>query len=144
MSSIRVEDHEVQQMFRELIARGDDMTPVMTEISAIMKEAVLLTFDREGRPSWPALAPATIKAREKAHHWPGKMLVSGNRAGLKENISQTYNSKQAIVGSNKPYGPFLQLGTRKMPARPFLVILPSDVGKIKMVLSDWLIKGKST
>ena len=37
-------------------------------------------------------------------------------------ISEIINGKTAILGSKIPYGPYHQLGTKKMPARPFVLI----------------------
>ncbi len=142
MITINVQDAEVFQLIRQIEQRGEDMKPVMETIAGIMKESVDLTFESEGRPGWPALAASTIAARTKAKHWPGKMLVSGKQGGMKANIdaSQRATATQAILGTNKPYGPYLQFGTRKMRARPFLKLLPSDVAKIKYELMQYLFK----
>jgi phage gpG-like protein len=146
--AIRIEDAEVFQLLNQLQARGDNLSPIMKEISGFMHRAVMDNFEQEGRPKWPALAPATIAKREKAGHWPGKILqVSGQ---LKSSLTPAHNSTQAIVqGGNMttekgatPYPIFLQFGTRKMPARPFMKLTQSDIGEIKFMLMQYLFKGQ--
>jgi phage virion morphogenesis protein len=147
---IRVDDHEVQQLIRQLIERGDDMTPVMRTISRIMMGAVRENQEREGRPTkWPALSTVTIVEREKKGYWPGKML---KRSGL---LAQSYTRRaekfRAIVGSNWPTARIHELGGEAgrghkvhIPARPVLNHIPqSAVGEIRLALMTFLLKGQA-
>lgn len=149
MINIVVQDAGLLQLIKQIKERGNDMTPAMKIIAGYMKESVNLNFDSEGRPRWPALAPSTIAAREKAGHWPGKMLVSGAQGGLKESITQRATATQAIVGTNKKYAAIHQFGGSagrgrkvKIPPRPYLSLTPEDIENIKQELSDWLLKQK--
>ena len=147
---IHVDDHEVQQLIRDIMARGDDMTPVMRKITRIMHNAVEENFAREGRPRWPALAQSTIAEREKRSpgRWPGKML---KRSGL---LAQSYTRRaepfRAIVGRNWPTARIHGLGGQAglghrttIPARPVLTMPQSAVGEIRLALMVWWVKGKT-
>ncbi len=143
---IHVDDHEVQQLIRDIMARGDDMSVPMRKISRIMHDAVRENQACEGRPRWPALSPRTIEQRIKKGYWPGTML---KRSGL---LAMTYTRRaepfRAIVGSNWPTARIHELGGKAgrghkvtIPARPVLTLRQSDVGEIRLVLMQWWIKG---
>lgn len=129
MLEIKVEDQQVQQLFKRLLAKTSDLKPVMMEISETMLQAVKDNFDTEGArlgKRWDDLSPATKKARGDGRKrvkdkdgnykklkngkyqtrktkgtWPGKILqVSGKLLG---SISEKYNNTSAIVGTIKPY-----------------------------------------
>ncbi len=145
MVTIGVQDAEVFQLIKQIQARGDDMKPVMTVISGIMHDEVEENFSVEGKPRWPALAPATIIAREKAGHWPGKMLQVTGR--LAASMSQRATATQAIVGTNDKRARLLFLGGQAgrghkvyVPGRNPLKLRSSTVGKIKMELMQYLFK----
>lgn len=142
---MRVQDAEVYQLCRQIRENGGDLTPVMRHIAGIMHDEVEENFAIEGRPRWPALAAATIAAREKAGHWPGKMLQVTGR--LAAGITQRANSTQAIVGSNDVRAALLFLGGQAgrghkvhVPGRNPLTLRASTVGRIKMELMQYLFK----
>jgi phage virion morphogenesis protein len=145
---IHVNDAEVQQLIRDIMARGDDMTPVMRTIARIMATSVDENFAREGSPKWPALATSTIVDREKKGYWPGKML---QRSGLlKQSYTRRVEPFRAIVGSNWPTARIHELGGAAgrghkvhIPARPVLNIPQSAVGEIRLALMDFMIKGET-
>jgi phage virion morphogenesis protein len=137
--SIRIIDQEVRQLLHQLEAKLDDMTPVMKEIAGIMHHAVENTFEMEGRPRWPALAPATIRAREKKGHWPGKLLhVSGK---THNSWVSAFAPHAARVGSNYLIAVYNELGTKRgIPARPVRTLTARDIGEIKLKLMEYLFK----
>ncbi len=125
------------------MARGGDVTPVMRIIAGIMHDEVEENFAAEGHPRWPALAPATIAAREKAGHWPGKMLQVTGR--LAASITQRATATRAIVGTNDKRAALLFLGGQAgrghkvhVPGRNPLTLRASTIGQIKMELMNWL------
>jgi len=63
---IRIDDKEIQQLLKKLVAKTENLRPVMKNIAGIMADSVEENFDKEGRPKkWPPLAKATIKHRTK-------------------------------------------------------------------------------
>jgi phage virion morphogenesis protein len=137
MTNTTINDAEVFQLIKQLQARGDDMSPVMKTISVLMNKSVEENFEREGRPRWPALKPATITARAKKGKWPGKMLqVSGLTAA---SWTRSSNRTQAIVGSNYKIAKYHELGTVRMPARPVRTLTARDIGEIRYALLQFLL-----
>jgi len=47
---------------------------------------------------------------------------------------------ELIIGTNVEYAPYHQYGTKHIPARPFLQILPEDKENITKIFKDWLEK----
>src|SRR5690349_9511426 len=68
---------------------------------------------------WPELAESTIE--DKARHGfktPAPLLRTGE---LRDSIEITVSGNEAAVGTNDERGPWFELGTSRMPPRPFLV-----------------------
>jgi len=47
---------------------------------------------------------------------------------------------ELVIGTNVEYAPYHQYGTKHIPARPFLQILPEDKENITKIFKDWLEK----
>jgi phage gpG-like protein len=47
---------------------------------------------------------------------------------------------ELVIGTNVEYAPYHQYGTKYIPARPFLQILPEDKENITKIFKDWLEK----
>lgn len=88
--------------------------------------------------TWAPLAPSTIErkraARQGLHNNPASILyaIGAMRAsiGFKVNASQL----SVTVGSNSPYAIYHELGTSRMPARPFL--MPAALYAVRKSLPD--------
>jgi len=105
----------------------DTVTPRLKKLRSAMAEAELMRNLGEAgaaiatrafredtlRPlPWPPHSPRTHAT------WP---LLMPPKAHLWRSIRVTsYDARHATVGTDRPYAPYLQFGTRKMPARPFL------------------------
>ena len=143
---IKVDDEQVRQVMTTLVARVRDRRPAMRMVAAIMADAVEENFEREGRPHWPELAPATIKHREKEGTWPGKIL---QRSGsLASSITRAYDNDRAVVGTNKVYAAIQNFGGKagrghkvEIPAREFLKLDEKDKDKIVKRMGDFLTRG---
>lgn len=88
---------------------------------------------------WAPWATSTRVTRQKAGT-AGKGLLNDSGTLLNA-IQGQVSGRQAIVGVNKaraPYGSFLQLGTKNMPARPFIGISRQDRGQISDLLRTYL------
>lgn len=114
--------------FNELLRRGQDLTPVMKEISQALLDQTEENFDQEGRPRWPDLAPSTIRERSRKGYWPGKMLQR-TAGGLASSVEPHYDAVSAALRVAKPYAAIQQLGGKAgrghkvtIPPRPYLPI----------------------
>lgn len=137
MIRIDIDDRELQQALAALADHAQNLRPVMRRIAGVMHDAVEQNFEAEGRPdAWATLKPSTIRQRERKGYWPGKILQ--RTGGLAASISEYYDDSQAMVGTNKEYGPYLQLGTSEMEARPFLTLTDEDLGDIIDLIGDHL------
>lgn len=128
----------------------DSFRPLGIAISKILRRSFAATIAAEGRPSrYAPLARSTI-ARKKALGQPltplvatGAMRNSLARRNFRGNVTYVTASGTLIVGTNIPYARYHQTGTQnadgsiRMPARPFLVILPDDWGAIKDLVKAW-------
>jgi HK97 gp10 family phage protein len=67
-----------------------------------------------GYPPWPPLAPSTL-----AHKGTDTPLLE--TGALRDDIHHVVVSESEVqIGTNVPYGRYLEFGTAKMPPRPFL------------------------
>lgn len=136
----------VIEVLNEIHARlTSEKSRLMGNISQIMLDAVEENFAKEGRPEpWLALAPSTIKQREKKGHWPGKILQqSGQLAAA--NIPH-YDENSAEVTNNKVYARIQQLGgwTGKghktyIPGRPYLTLADNDIEEIGHTIARFIV-----
>ena len=123
---------------RTLAARIRDLTPAMGRAEAILHAAVSRNFEREsaGDDPWAALAPSTIEGRVRAGYPPGPILQRTH--ALASSISGGHGKDFAEVGTGVEYGQYHQTGTRKMPARPFLIATERDLDLIGEAIADYI------
>lgn len=76
---------------------------------------------------WAPWAPSTVLAKQRRNQG-GTLLMNSGR--LFDSISHQVVAGQVEVYSNAPYARYLQLGTSRMPARPFLGISKDDESAI--------------
>jgi HK97 gp10 family phage protein len=70
------------------------------------------------RYGWPQLAPSTQKEREKQGFAPNEPLL---RTGeMRDSIQHSSDHHEARIGSNSDIALYQELGTSKIPPRPFL------------------------
>lgn len=108
-------------------ALSDSLTPRLARLQSALEQAEMMrnlgeagaaiatrAFREEAlRPlPWPPHSPNTRAT------WP---LLMPPKAHLWRSIRVTsYDARSATVGADRPYAPYLQFGTRHMPARPFM------------------------
>lgn len=116
------DDAKLDAALRRHIERASDLTPAMREISEILYDQTMENFEREGRPPWEPLAPATVKQRGNAHP-----ILQRTAGGLKPSVHPFFDAVSAGVGVSKPYARIQQLGGQAgrghkvtIPARPYL------------------------
>lgn len=124
---IKIDDKSVNDALDRLLARAEDMTPVMAEISEILLDATWENFDQQGRPAWEPLKPSTIAERTRDGHWPGKILQRSGQ--LRAAVHPFHDAANAGVSVAAPYAAIHQLGGQAgrnhaatIPARPYLPV----------------------
>ncbi|MDD3466008.1 MAG: phage virion morphogenesis protein [Campylobacterales bacterium] len=137
---IKLDIGDAERGLRKIIARGEDMTPAMRDISKIMELGVMDNFNEEGRPSWKPLSSAT-KRKQEQH----KILQDTRQ--LRMSIVNQYSAKTAEVGTNKEYGAIHQFGGKagrgrkvEIPAREYLRITEDETTEIIETVKDYLVK----
>lgn len=73
---------------------------------------------------------------------PESTGIKGYRGGtLRQSIRSSSNSRAAIVGTNVEYAPYVELGTRKMRAQPYLrPSIENHLEEYKKILENELQK----
>lgn len=144
---IRIDDRGLKKKLDELGRKVKDMRPVMRDISLIMRKAVWENFNAEGRDKkgnrgvWKELAESTQKqrARIKGELYKAHPILELTGT-LKKSMSPSHGKDYAKVSSAKQYGVYHQTGTRKMPARPFLVLPKPVIEQIKAYITKYLLE----
>ena len=161
MSTIKFNDAEVQEMFREIAARLGDLTEPMAAIGDMLVKSTIQRFDEgispEGVP-WAAKSLATIDAyRQRSESRNTKMdnrPLHGPSGSLSSTIYAQTGPTAARVGSPMVYAATMQFGALKgefgtasnntpipwgnIPARPFLGFSEDDRTAILETLTEWL------
>lgn len=123
---------ELQNLFTRLEKATGDLRPAFEIIASdFYKSNKFLIFEaKPGR--YKDLSPDYKAQKQKVYGNIYPMLVASGRLeesltvrGGNENIT-LINPRRMTLGSKTPYATWLQTGTRKMPARPPLLI---DVGR---------------
>ena len=142
---IKIDNQEVNKRLLELAQRGENLRPLMKNITGILAYSTEENFANEGRPDkWLDLSEQTKKQRKKRGHWPGQILqVSGQ---LASSINTYYDDESAIIGSNLDYAAIHQLGGQagknksvSIPARPYLKLSDDDFVEILDISTSFLI-----
>lgn len=133
---IRALEHDVNDMQRRL---SDFREPLLTSLQTVIIPSISANFAAQGRPKWKPLALATVISRRGRTgpilHRTGTLLLSvtseANWVVTKELLTLNYLSIPE-------YGAYHQTGTRKMPARPFVMYQPQDVEAIALIFESWV------
>lgn len=112
------------QSAADLLALLKNPKPLLTRVGQMMVDTtvgriVAVKEDPQGNP-WAPWAASTRRARERAGTASRGLLY--NTGTLASSIYFAINGNSVVVSSTAPYAQYLQDGTPKMPARPFLGI----------------------
>lgn len=141
---IRIDNQELNAKLLKLAKRGENLRPLMKNITGIFAYSTEENFKEEGRPDkWIDLAESTKKQRMKTGHYPGQILqVSGQ---LASSINTQYDDESAVIGSNLDYAAIHQLGGQAgknkkvlIPARPYLKLTDDDFEEILNNINNYL------
>jgi phage virion morphogenesis protein len=154
MLTVEIEAKEITERLNRTIKNLENPEPMFRLIGKHQLVSTLQNFEAGGRPShWKALKAQTILGRmggkKKVYTLSGKIRVPAARKafGHKPLIRggtlrdlQTFeaSSSGVRIGSNVPYAQYHQFGTRRIPARPFLIILPSDESAIHEIEEKYI------
>ena len=120
---IELDDREVRRALRRIAGALADPSPAMRAIATRLADRAEDAFETQASPGgmpWPALKPATERARNKSGHVPITIL---QRSGaLVRSILADWSPTEAVAGTNLVYAATHQFGDpeRNIPARPFL------------------------
>ena len=122
---IRIDKGDIKDALGKLAKKASESRDLMDEIGSIIEEDVKHRIvktkkDPEDKP-WAPWSKSTRKARQKKGNAAlGLLFDSGE---LNDSIThQVTNKNKVQVGTNSTYAGFLNDGTNKMPARPFMGI----------------------
>lgn len=115
---------------------GSFEEPLRRAVQEVMIPSFATNFDVGGRPEW---APT----KEPAASLSSSILVRTGElraAATSIDIWTISDTEAAVTEAPTAYGVFHQFGTRKMAARPFLVMQEEDEERIQEVFLDWAVK----
>ena len=143
MIKFRIEGQDVSRKLEALIRKLKNPKDMMQEVSDVIvediKNRIIKTkTDPEGN-KWLPWAPSTQEARVKDGTAALGLLY--RNGDLARSITGTVKGSKAIeIGSNLEYAKYLQEGTSKMPARPFIGISKRAQTGINQVIRQYLEK----
>lgn len=130
---------EIQNKFKKL-AKVVDGREITRKVANVLLQEAEAAFDNEVSPDgkpWAKLNPSYKKRRYDRGYTGNILQVTGD---LVKSLNIDYGDSVAMVGAGEPYGQYHQMGTSKMPARPFLGLGDDGVAEIKAILHRELSK----
>ncbi|NEO43195.1 MAG: phage virion morphogenesis protein [Moorea sp. SIO4A3] len=115
---------------------NQDLSKPMKKVATYLEAQTKLNFIKERDPvtgkKWEPLSPFTVVNKRS-----GKMLVE---TGVLINSFSTWSDQESATIFNPTfYAGFLQAGTRKMPARPYLGLSEQNSNDVTQVIVDALL-----
>lgn len=125
---------------RGLMARLHNMQPVMSEIgehqaSRIIQRILQAKEDPEAH-AWAAWMPSTLDDRAKKGNVGQGLLW--DEGGLLHSIAVQAKAHEVTIGSTSPHAGFLQDGTPRMVARPFMGWVGEDTALAEAQIVKYL------
>lgn len=116
---------------QQLQDKGEDLTPLLTEIGEDEVTRTLLRFETATAPD--------------GSHW--EVLKSPRRRGgdkplsdtgvLKGSIRYVLGNNSVTIGTDTEYSIFHQFGTKHIPARPFLGVSDELINEMEVMIGDY-------
>lgn len=136
----KFECEAIQQAFQRLAAQGGNLRDAARKVAGVLKQEAEFAFEREQSPEGEAWKPLDedYRVRRFEQGYTGNKL---HRTGmLIASVGVDYGDTFAVIGAGEPYGQYHQLGTKKMPARPFIGLGQDGVDEIVDILQRELKK----
>lgn len=130
---------EIQNKFKKL-AQVVDGREITRKVANVLLQEAEAAFDNEKSPEgepWVKLNQDYKKRRYNKGYTGNILQVTGD---LVKSLNIDYGDNFAMIGASEPYGQYHQLGTSKMPARPFLGLSNDGIEEIKAILNRELSK----
>jgi len=128
----------LSQRLNSFCLSSDLKMKLLHDIGVEVKEQTLDRFDLEEDPEgnpWKKLVDATTK-------YKNRVLKGGilEREGyLKDTLTvQVKDENSVLIGSPRPYAEFHQVGTSKLPKRPFLGFHTENIKELQSLIDRWI------
>jgi phage gpG-like protein len=118
-----------------------DLTPFLTILAALIRNYIDLNFAQHGRwdgigtdlfsggnQKWKPLASSTQKQYKRKGYLLEPTLYRTGQ--LYRSIEVNVENDKVVITVGSQIGEYLQYGTKRMPARPFISLTPQDVKEI--------------
>lgn len=131
---------------KEIETRISNYSPLLNQVGKIeldeTRKRILQTKMSPNGTPWLPWAPSTLAYRNKKGN-ASKGLLNDTGA-LLNSFKIIVKDKQVVVGTNLPYAKYLQDGTNKMPARPFIGLPVKSQESVSILIDKYvgLPKGK--
>lgn len=119
--------------------------PLWDDIGHLSVNSVRENFRVGGRPNkWPANTAATVVRKARSRRGASRRrAIAGNKplidtGRLLNSINYRTRRDSVVIGTNVDYGIYHQTGTRRIPARPFMLLQESDQVQIGRLVVRWL------
>lgn len=126
---------ELNQHLTTLYERlNGDLTPLMSAIGAILESSTRERFSAKKEPNgtaWKSLLPDTLKSK-------GNNNILVDTGDLMRSITFHASSESVVVGTDRHYGKYHQLGGINLVARPFLGLSEDDKSTIGDLIEDFI------
>ncbi len=117
----------------------------MKQIASELYAGVMKNFKEQGtgKAKWAPFSARTLYAKaHRKHKKTFNPTLLQDTGFLKNSIYPKSGKDYAYVSTNVPYAKFHQFGTKKIPARPFLVIRDDTKEKIIDICKKWFFPGE--
>ena len=136
MITFKVEEN-VSKTLQAKLARLRDIRRPLEQVAQMLVESTRRRIkstktDPDGN-RWEPWASSTMAARERNGTAGGGLLYE--TGSLWSTIRGRVQGRTAVVTSDEPYVKYLQLGTTKMPARPFMGISKQDARNTTSIMN---------
>jgi len=148
---ISADTAEVQELFRSLLRRASDLTPISSELGEIGLTDIQDHFEQGGYPagSWKKLRKVTIAQRQKKNLWPGLILVRhGVAGGLLGAVNYRAFPGGVVWSANKPYarihndGGMAGRGRKvRIPKREYMLFSDEAIEEMMDAIAEWIVEG---
>ncbi len=126
---------------------GGNARPVLQAAGLVIEARAKRAFDEPGlRPAaWAALKPSTLRAKA-AKNLSSQILRANGTLWRSIRITELLATR-VTVGTDRFYAKFHQLGTKRMPARPFFPFLadgrlvPAAKARVELAMRRKLAQG---
>lgn len=110
---------------------------LLAPAAPLVAAALERNFEEEGRPvRWTPLSPRYAAA--KARRFGAGLRILQRTGALRRSITTRLEASALVASAHAPYAALHQSGTRRLPARPFLVLTESDKKGLAQAVADSL------